>query len=333
MARAIAPLRDRVDPAWASFNFEKIPPDRDDSVPEALGRAITPPFGAGDRLVWLVDTVLAQRCPEAWQTELERTLPQIPANTILLFSSRTKPDGRLKSTKLLQKNAEIREFPLLAAWKIEDLLRQVKQAAQDVGVALEPAAAELLAEAVGNQTRQLYIELEKLKLYVTSQGADRPQRGSSLPLVTAADVAALVSVSTQTSFELAKVIFAGDTARALGLIADLLGRNENALVIQSILVREVRSRLWIKLAIDRGDRDDQALAKAIELRNPKQLFFLKKEVQPLAIEALAEALRLLLAQEVALKRGADPLETLQIKAIELCQLFARGRSSSAQRPR
>jgi len=39
---------------------------------------MTPPFGAGSRLVWLVDTTLCQQCSEELLTELKRTLTAIP---------------------------------------------------------------------------------------------------------------------------------------------------------------------------------------------------------------------------------------------------------------
>ena len=45
---------------------------------QALNQAMTPPFGSGQRFIWLVDTPIAQRCSEALLAELERTLPNIP---------------------------------------------------------------------------------------------------------------------------------------------------------------------------------------------------------------------------------------------------------------
>jgi DNA polymerase-3 subunit delta len=232
MQRAIDPLRSRVDAAWESFNFEKIPPDREDGLLAALAQAVTPPFGAGDRLVWLAETVLAQRCPDDWLRELERTLPQIPDNAILLLTSRPKPDGRLKSTKLLQKakNTEIQEFSPIPPWKTEELLQQVKRAAQAMKVKIKPEAAELLVNAVGNNTRQLYSELEKLQLFV----GDRP--------IGTEDINRLVSVSTQSSLELAKAMSLGQISQSLKLIADLIARNENPLRIHASLVTQFR--LW-----------------------------------------------------------------------------------------
>lgn len=310
MNRAIAELRDRtLDPAWASFNYEKIPPDAPNAVTQALAQAVTPPFGSGQRLVWLADTTLGQRCPEELLKELQRTLPQIPESAVLLLSAKSKPDGRLKATKFLQKQAEVREFSLIPPWKTEQLVAEVKRAAQELKLAIAPDAADRLAEAVGNDTRQRYSELEKLHLFV----GDRP--------ITDQDVAAIVTTSTQTSLELAKAIRSGETARALGLVADLIARNEAALRIVATLVGQFRMWLWVKVMVERRERDDRAIAQAADIGNPKRIYFLKQEVQRVSLDALRQALGVLLELEWALKRGGDDLETLQTKTIELCALF------------
>jgi DNA polymerase-3 subunit delta len=80
--------------------------------------------------------------------------------------------------------------------------------------------------------------------------------------------------------------------------------------------------LW-SLSFGCGERDDLVIAKAADLGNPKRLFFIKKEVQPMGLKALQKSLQLLLEQETLLKRGSDPIETLQSKAIELCLLFQK----------
>ena len=166
LGRAVGTLRDRsLDPDWASFNSDKLLPDQPDAVVQALNLAMTPPFGAGQRFVWLAETTLCQRCPEEILSELTQTLPSLPETTVLLLTTSSKPDGRLKSTKILQQKAEVREFANVPPWKTDLLIQQVRKAAQEVGVKLTNGAVQLLAESVGNQSRQLYMELEKLSLF------------------------------------------------------------------------------------------------------------------------------------------------------------------------
>lgn len=314
LTKAVSTLRDRtLDPAWESFNYEKIPPDQPDGIIHALNQAMTPPFGMGKRLVWLADTSLTRSCSENELTELQRTLPDLPESSILLITSTSKPDGRIKSTKLLQKHAEIREFSTIPPWKTDLLLKQVQQAAKEQNLKLTAEAAEILAEAVGSDTRQLHTELEKLQLY--AEASQRP--------IDAAAIATLVTTSTQSSLKLATSIRDGDINKSLTLVRDLFSRNEPALRMVATLVGQFRTWLWVKLMVESGERDERAIAQAAEISNPKRIYFLRKEVQPLSFSALQHSLLILLELESGLKRGADELMLTQTKVIELCQLFQR----------
>ncbi|EKQ67963.1 DNA polymerase III, delta subunit [Leptolyngbyaceae cyanobacterium JSC-12] len=315
IAQAVTVLRQKVlDSAWESFNYDKIFSDQPGAFSQALNQAMTPPFGAGGRLVWLVDTSLCQHCSDAQLSELERTLPILPASTTLLFTSGNKPDSRLKVTKLLQKYGEIREFALIPAWKTDLVTKNIRQIAQDLGVKLTPAAVDLLADAVGNDTRQLYSELEKLRLYA----------GQSSRSLTETDVAALVTASTQSSFKLGAAIRQGQTADALELVADLIRQNEPALGIVRSLVGQFRTWTWVKLMLESGERDEAAIAQAADIGNPKRLYFLKREIQALSLASLLQTLPTLLELEADLKRGADDLISLQSKVIQLCELCRKG---------
>lgn len=311
MERAIAALSQRIlDPAWLSFNYDKIAPDQTDAVIQALNQAMTPPFGAGGRLVWLVDTPLGQRCSEELLTEMERTLLAMPESNVLLLTAHAKPDGRLKSTKLIQNHGEIQEFSPISGWKMDLLVKQVQQAAQEIGVRLTPSATELLAESVGSDTRQLYNELEKLRLYAGN---------SKQPLEQAA-IASLVTATNQNTLQLAAAIRQGEVATALELVADLLRQNQPALAIVKTLVGQFRLWLWVRLLLESGERSDQIIAQEAELANPKRLYFLKKEIESLSLPTLLQTLPILLELEASLKTGAEELSTLQTRIVELCQV-------------
>lgn len=317
LRQAAEKLRDRsVDAAWASFNSERLPPEQPDAVLAALSLALTPPFGAGQRFIWLPETTLAQQCADVVYAELARTLPQIPETTVLLFSSTGKPNGRLKSTKLLQKLAEMREFASIPPWKSDELEQRVAQVAKEVGVKLDREAIAALASAVGNQTRQLYSELEKLKLY----------QGDRSEPISARAVQALVSTTTQNSLQLAAAIRQGDCDRALQLVSELIARNEPALRISATLIGQFRMWLWVKLLQEQGERDPQAIATTAGIGNPKRVHFVLQEVRSLSLTQLQQTLPLLLDLEWGLKQGAEPLAHLQTQVIALCQCLQPQRS-------
>ena len=267
MKKAVRALCDRnLNPDWASFNYEKITPEQSDAVIQGLNQAMTPPFGMGKRVVWLADTPVCQRCSAALLTELERTLPNIPDSAILLLTSANKPDGRLKSTKLIKKYADIREFDTIPPWKTDQIEHQVYQVAKAVGLQLTPKAAALLGSAIGADTRRLYNELEKLKTYWPQPQALPPEA-----------VNALVATSTQSSLQLAAALRQGKTDRALTLITELLERNEPALRIVATLVGQFRTWLWVKLMTESGERDTRVIAQAADVGIQNGSIFCKKK--------------------------------------------------------
>jgi DNA polymerase-3 subunit delta len=311
MEKAIVILRERVlDPLWTSFNYTSFPPEQADSIVQALNQVMTPPFGAGGRFVWLINTSISQNCPDHILAELQRTVKVIPPESTLLLTSRNKPDERLKSTKLLKQFATFCEFPLIPAWKTELLVQSVQQAAQTVGVKLNPLVVELLAESVGNDTRLLYNELEKLRLYTQS---------SRKPLDVNI-VSELVRNTTQNTLQLATAIRTGDTPKALGILNDLSNSDEPGLRIVATLIGQFRTWLLVKMMMETGERNPQAIALAAEVTNPKRVYFIQQEVKSLPLKQLILALPVLLELEVSLKQGASETSTLQTKVIEMCQI-------------
>ncbi len=314
MEKAVNTLRDRIlDPLWTSFNYTVFPPEQTDAVIQGLNQVMTPPFGAGGRLVWLINTSVCQQCPSNVLEELQRTVSVIPENSYLLLTSGHKPDERLKSTKLLKKNAEFKEFALISPWKTELILENVKEAAKSVGVNLTPRSMEFLASAVGNDTRLLYNELEKLRLY--GEGQSKPQ---DIDIV-----AKLVRNTTQNSLQLATAIRSGDTTKALTLVGELLAAAEPALRIVATLIGQFRIWLWVKMMLESGERDRKAIAKAADIGNPQRIYFLQQDVQSLSLQQLISTLPLLLELEVSLKQGANEMSVLQAKVVELCQVCRR----------
>jgi DNA polymerase III subunit delta len=300
-----------LDPGWKTFNFDRIDgtaANGQENLVQGLNQAVTPPFGMGDRLVWIEQLPFGSQGNTAFFSELERTLPAVPATSHLLFTYLGKPDGRSKIVKLLQQQAQSQEFALIPPWKTEELHKVVRQGAQQFQLKLANAAVEQLAEAVGNDTRQLFCELEKLKLYL----------GKTPRTVEVEDVALLVSATRQNSLDLAAAIRQGQTEQALSLVERLLQQNEPALRICATLVKQFRTWLWVKILQEAGERDERAIAQAAEVGNPKRVYFLTQEIKHLSSQQLQQALSLLLELEMGLKQGQNPTEFLQIKVIELC---------------
>lgn len=313
IAQAVEKLQTKIlDPNWLQFNYHQLPGDRPEMVIEALNQVMTPVFGLGERLVWLMETNLCQQKPSAnTLEELERTLKVIPPTAHLLLTTSKKPDGRLGSTKLLSKHAVVKDFSLIPPWKTDLITAQVKRVAQEKQLKLTPKAIALLADSVGNNTRQLWNELEKLKIY----WGDNPQP------VDETAVAELVLCNTQNSLQLAAAIKNGKTAEALSLVTDLINRNEPALKIVATLVGQFRTWTIVKVMQQSGNRDNKAIASAAGINNPNRLYFIHQEIQNIHAQKLLATLPLLLELEYSLKSGGAALTVLQTKVIELCLIY------------
>ncbi len=310
LEQAVKTLRQQVlDPLWESFNFEKCPGEDSNQIQAALAQVMTPPFGGGDRLVWLVNTTLGQRCSAELLADLELTLPQIPRTCHLLLTSPQKPDSRSKAVKLLQQHGTFREFAPIAAWKTLEIEAQIRNTVEQYHLSLPEEAIHLLADAVGNDSRHLHNELEKLSLF----GGDRP--------LTPAEITTLVHTTQHSSLALASSLLQGHLGAALSQLDDLLRQNEPPLRLIASLSKQFRTWLWIKLLSN--ERDVQVIAKLAEIGNPKRVYFLQKEVKTIALAALEDSLRILLVTEYQLKLGSEAHGTLRQAMVQLSLACSR----------
>ena len=313
IARSIKKLQNKVlDPNWLQFNYQKLDGNLTEVFIEGLNQAMTPVFGMGDRMTWIANTNICQQKPsDTVINELKRTLEVIPDTSHLLLTTNKKPDGRLSSTKLLNKHALVKDFSLIPPWKTDLIANKIKEIAREIDLELTLEAIALLTNSVGNNTRQIWNELEKLKIY----------RGESDKPLDEEAVAALVLCNTQNSLQLAAAIKNGQPDVALGLVTDLINRNEPALKIVATLVGQFRTWTIVKLMEETGEKDNQAIASAAGINNPNRLYFIRKEIYRVNAQQFFSALPLLLNLEYSLKTGSEPLEILQSKVIELCLLF------------
>ena len=313
IAKAVDKLKTQVlDPSWSQFNYHQLPGDRPEAIIEGLNQAMTPVFGMGERLVWIEETNLCQQKPASEiLDELKRTLDVIPATSHLLLTTAKKPDGRLASTKLFNQYARVKNFSLIPPWKTDLIVAKVREMTQEIELELTPQAIATLAESVGNNTRLLQNELEKLKIY----------RGDSKQALDEKAIATLVLCNTQNSLQLAAAIRQGQGDRALGLVTDLIHRNEPALKIVATLVGQFRTWTVVKLMEEAGERDNKAIALAAGINNPNRLYFIRQEIQHTTARQFVSALPILLDLEYNLKTGAEALVMIQTKVIELARNF------------
>ena len=299
-SRAVETLiQQRTDPAWQSINLSRLDGNDPTQAGQALEEARTAPFGGGDRVVVLQRSPFCNQCPAELAEQLEASIPLIPESCHLLLVSNGKPDARLRTTKALQKlvkagQAQERSFQLPAIWDGAGQIELVQRTARDLGLTLEPAAAEGLCDAIGSDSARLASELEKLSLYV----------GDGQP-ITAAAVQALVGSQATNALQVGDALLAGKPAEAVALVDALLAANEPALRIVATLCGQIRGWLWVSLLDQQGESDVNAIAKAAGIGNPKRIYVMRKQIRGRSPARFLTLLRQLLEVEAALKRGSD----------------------------
>jgi DNA polymerase-3 subunit delta len=307
-SRAVETLvAERTDPSWQSINFARLDGNDAAQASQALEEARTPPFGGGDRVVVLQRSPFCNQCPAELAEQLEATLPLVPVNCHLVLVSSGKPDARLRTTKALQKlvkagEAREQSFQLPAVWDGAGQIELVQRTARELGLQLEPAAAEALSDAIGSDSARLASELEKLALYMGAQpGTKTPQ-----PPITAAAVEALVGSHATNALQVGDALLAGQPAEAVALVDALLVANEPALRIVATLCGQIRGWLWVSLLDQQGESDVNAIAKAAGIGNPKRIYVMRKQIRGRKPARFLALLRQLLEVEAALKRGSEP---------------------------
>ena len=313
-------IAELVDPAWSAINLSRLDGNDPAQAAQALEEARTPPFGGGARLVLLQRSPFCNQCPAELADQLETTMELIPASCHLLLVNPAKPDGRLRTTKALQKRAKAtpqttpeqasagavfeRSFALPAIWDGAGQVELVARTARDLGLQLEPAAAEALADAIGSDSARLASELEKLRLFAAAQAAAAaPGPPATIGL---AAVQALVGGQSTSALAVGDALLAGRPADAIALVDALLAANEPALRIVAALTSQIRGWLWVALLDQQGETDAAAIAKAAGIGNPKRIYVMRKQIRGKLPQQMLRLMGQLLNVEAALKRGQEP---------------------------
>jgi len=183
----------------------------------------------------------------------------------------------------------------------------VAQRARQIGVKIEPGAAQMLAEAVGPDLRAAASELDKLKTYAGGR-----------PAITEADVLEAGGHLREFNvFELQKALGEGDRVRAATIVERMLeqasNRRSEALMIVAMLTRYAQ-KLRGLAAVQAQRLPDKEQARHIGV-SP---FFVKEyqaALRRLGVPTVRRAFEALLAADVDLKGGAARDERLTLHLV------------------
>jgi len=205
-------------------------------APEAsaiIAACETLPFLADKRLVIVREHPALTGRSDA-DEKLLAYIPQVPDSAVLVFLCRGKADARKKLYGAIKKVGGIVTFaPLTDA----ELNAWVVKTFAGLGKSVSPQTASVLTFTVGNDTALLRREIDKL----AALAGDRDT-------VTEEDVHAVATRSVEcTVFEMVDAVVAGQSAKAFGLLRDMLTTGSDRLGILAMLLRQFRLMQHIKI--------------------------------------------------------------------------------------
>ena len=253
--------RDGGPGALESFGTGDGPPD-----PEALVAAIPSMSLMAERRYLLADGV--ERWTAKQAAAVSATLSDLPPDLTVAFVAREAPP-KLKAPKKLADavTAAGGEALRYDAPKARDLPARLVAEAASRGFRLEPAAARMLVERMGENTMRLMTEVDRLSAWAGRRGE-----------VTVDDLESMVvDTSEEATWALSDAIVGGDRGRAMGAAERLSAQGE---AITPIVYQAAR-RL----------RDAQLAATELELgKSPKEVQG-KLRMHPYAAKMLVRSVR------------------------------------------
>jgi DNA polymerase-3 subunit delta len=265
------------------------------------------PFLAERRLVIVSDLLKHQKAGKE-RDELRAYLERVPESCELVFVENDDVDKRNGIFVYLKKINAAQEFlPLRGA----ELTRWLNERARHLRVKLQPAAAQRLIELVGEQSRALVNELEKLAAYVGTGGA-----------ITPAEVDLLVSdAQEQNLFAFIDDLALRRRGPALRALRSLLDDGQAGIYLLTMIARQVRILLNVQeLAAKRARPEEIASQLGLAPFLVRKALEQARGFAPHELAALHERL---IEIDHATKTGRGDIEAaLEVLVVEACQQTA-----------
>ena len=219
-------------------------------------------------------------------------LAHAPPSTELIFV-----DGSVARNNTLfraiSKVAEVHRFALPSA---REMPQWVRERADKMGAAIEPRAIAALTEAIGNDTRLVDMELQKLALYRSGQRIRRQ------------DVEALVSYAKEANiFAAVDAALEGRAGAALRMKHQLMEAGSSPIYLITMIARQVRFLILAKDLKSRGLRQDE-IGERMSLRGYPLTKTLQQEGR-FSAQQLVGMHRRLLEADLSIKTGAADEQT------------------------
>ena len=220
-------------------------------------------------------------------TDIGERIAHIPESTELIFVDAAVNRGN-PLLRAIRSLAQVHEFRLPS---VREMPGWVRQRADRLGAGIEPGAISALVDAIGNDTRLIDMELQKLALY-RSDGMIRRQ-----------DVEALVSYVREANiFAAVDAALEGRAGIALRLVHQLLDAGRPPTYLITMLARQVRFLIVAKDMKARGFQQDE-IGRKLSISGYPLTKTMQQEGRFDAVR-LVEIHRRLIEADLSIKTGA-----------------------------
>ena len=286
------------DPALRDWNTERVDAAERDGAAVADLVATAPMLG--ERRIVVVSNVEKLAAEEA-------LLPFVEAppgfSVLVLVGNELEKRRRLYAAA--KRHGRVFEFEAPKGTALAERARALARAA---GVELEPAAARLVVERIGDDSAQIEREVEKLVTYAGPGGR-----------IGTAEAEALVSfgdpeLGPYAVFEFVDALAAGDGTGALAKLDGLLKGGAVPLVVLTMIARQFRL-LYAAIAWDGSAPEDAAKALGAKSTFPIRKAF--QQARRWKADEIVAALEACATCDEAMKRGMEGRQALEALTVAL----------------
>ena len=221
-----------------------------------------------------------------WAGTGER-LANVPESTDVIFVDAAVGRGN-PLLRELRPHSQVHEFRLPS---IREMPGWVRQRADRMGAAIEPSAISALVDAIGNDTRLVDMELQKLALYRSGSVIRRQDVEAMVSYVREANIFAAVDAALE-----------GRAGIALRMAHQLLEAGRPPTYVITMLARQVRFLILAKDLKGRGFAQDE-IGRRLSISGYPLTKTMQQEGRFTA-EGLSEIHRRLLEADLSIKTGA-----------------------------
>jgi len=285
ISQTIAAYKAKLDPAWFAVSYHSF--DYADMKDKPL-QAELKEISAVVRTLPLSDLKLVViRNLDSTGLDLSHLswIDRIPDPTTVVLHL-AKLDRRTKLAKALIKLAKPQELNLPSPWQEEQIKAGISRQAASLGLVLSNPTVQYLGDALGNDRLASQSALQKIKLYS--------------PNPTQAEVEQLVPNHNQTVWQLAAAVRDNQPSIVIHLVEAMF--NAHPMELVAPVLAQFKTWTTVKAGLSQK-LPDAELAQLAKLGNPKRLYYLRQEVEPLSLTVLVQKMSRLAYLDTVLKQG------------------------------